>query len=69
MQHPPLKQSDSHSTIENNNHSTEVTPQNELGHSRGGKYNLHPNLNPNYSKLCIYYCVQVYISAPLACHL
>ena len=36
-QKPPSRQNDNHSTIEINDPTTEVIPQNELSHSRGGK--------------------------------
>ena len=42
MQHPTSKQSDKPSTIEINDPTIEITPQNKLIHSRGGKYNLQP---------------------------
>ena len=47
MLQPPSKQSDNLSTLEINNPTTENNPQNEPGHSRGGKYNLRPNPKPN----------------------
>ena len=47
MTQPPLEQSDTPSTLEINNPTTENTPQTEPSHSRGGKYNLRPSLNPN----------------------
>ena len=47
MQQPPSRQSDNPSTIEINDPTTQIFPQNECSHSRGGKYNLRPNPNPN----------------------
>ena len=50
----PLRQSDTPSTLEINDPTTENIPQNEPSHSRGGKYNLRPNPNPNSSDLYRY---------------
>ena len=50
MQQPPPSHSDDPSTLEFNDPTTEKIPQNEPGHSRGGKYNLRPNPNSNYSE-------------------
>ena len=47
---PPLKQSDTSSTLDSNNTTAENTPKKESNHSRAGKYNLRPNPNPNYSE-------------------
>ena len=54
MTQPPLGQSDTPSTFEINDPTTEDIPQTEPSHSRGGKYNLRPNPNPNYSELYRY---------------
>ena len=43
------RQSDNTSTLEINNPTAEITALNETSPSGGGKYNLRPNLNPNYS--------------------
>ena len=54
MTQPPLGQSDTLSTFEINDPTTEDIPQTEPSHSRGGKYNLRPSHNPNYSELYRY---------------
>ena len=54
MTQPPLGQSDTPSTLEINDPTTEDIPQTEPSHSRGGKYNLRPESNPNYSELYRY---------------
>ena len=54
MPQPPLRQNDTPSALEINDPTTENIPQNEPSHSRGGKYNLRPNPNPNYSELYRY---------------
>ena len=51
---PPLTESDTSSTLDSNNPRAENTPEKESNHSRGGKYNLRPNPNPNYSELYRY---------------
>ena len=51
MQQSPSRQSDNPSTTEINNATTEIFPQNEPSHSRGGKYNLCRNPKPNYSEI------------------
>ena len=51
---PTLKQSDTPTAPDINNSTTEKIPQNEPSHPRGGKYNLRPNPNPNYSELYRY---------------
>ena len=51
MPQPPLRQSDTPAAPEINDRTTENIPQNEPSHSRGGKYNLRPNPNPNYSEM------------------
>ena len=51
MTQQPLQQSDTPATLEINDPTTENSPQNEPSHSRGGKYNLRPNPNPNYSEI------------------
>ena len=54
MPQPPLRLSDTPSTLEINDPTTENIPQNEPSHPRGGKYNLRPNPNPNYSEVYSY---------------
>ena len=54
MPKPSLKRSDTTSTLEINDPTTENIPQNEPSHSRGGRYNLRPNPNPNYSEIYRY---------------
>ena len=54
MTQPPLGQSDTPPTFEINDPTTEDIPQTEPSHSRGGKYNLRPNPNPNYSEIYRY---------------
>ena len=54
MQQPPLRQGDDPSTLEINDPITEIIPPNEPSHSRSGKYNLRPNLNPEYSEIYRY---------------
>ena len=68
MVQPPSRQSDNPSTLEINDPTTGIIPQNEPSHSRGGKYNLSPNPNPNYSEIYRYWCAQKFISAPFVCH-
>ena len=51
MTQPPLGQSDTPSTFVINDPTTEDIPQTEPSHFRGGKYNLRPNPNPNYSEI------------------
>ena len=51
MQQPPSRQSDNRSTLEINDLITEIIPQNNPSHSKGGKYNLRANPNPNYSEI------------------
>ena len=52
--HPPLRQSDTPATLEINDPTAKSIPPDESSHPRGGKYNLHPNPNPNYSELYRY---------------
>ena len=47
---PPLTQSDTSSTLDSNNPTAEITRKKEFNHSRGRKYHLRPNPNPNYSE-------------------
>ena len=54
MTQPPLEQSHTPSQVEINDPTTEVIPQTQPNHSRGGTYNLHPNPNPNYSEIYRY---------------
>ena len=49
-QQPPSRQSDTPSKFEINDPTTDYIPQTEPSHSRGGRYNLRPNPNPNYSE-------------------
>ena len=51
MQQLPLKQNDNPSTPEINDPTSENLPEREPSHSRGGKYNLRPNSNADYSKI------------------
>ena len=48
---PPLTESDTSSTLDINNPTAENFPKKENNSSRGGKYNLRPNPNPNYSEI------------------
>ena len=54
MPKPPSKQTDNHSTFEVNDPTTEIVLQKEPSCSRGGKYNLRPNPNPNCSEIYRY---------------
>ena len=54
MTQRPLGQSDTPSTFEINDPTTEDIAQTERSHFRGGKYNLRPNPNPNYSEIYRY---------------
>ena len=65
---PPSMQSDTSSTLDSNNPTAENIPKKESDYSRGGKYNLRPNPNPNHSEIYRYYCVQNFILAPFVCH-
>ena len=49
MTQPPSRQSDTPATLEINDPATKNIPKKVPGHSRGGKYNLGPNPNRNYS--------------------
>ena len=51
---PPLGHSDTPSPFGINDPTIEDIPQTEPSHSRGGKYNLRPNPNPNYSEIYRY---------------
>ena len=51
---PPSIQSDTSSTLDINNPTAENIPKKESNSSRGGKYNLRPNPNPNYSEIYRY---------------
>ena len=51
---PPLMVSDTSSTLDINNPTAENVPKKESNSSRGGKYNLRPNPNPNYSEIYRY---------------
>ena len=46
---PPSTQSDTSSTVDSNNPTAGNILKKESNYSRGGNYNLRPNLNPNYS--------------------
>ena len=48
---PPSTHNDNPLTLQINDPTTESIPQNEPSHSKGGKYNLRPNPNPNYSEI------------------
>ena len=65
---PPSTQSDTSSTLDSNNPTAENNPKKESNYSRGGKYNLRPNPNPNYSEIYRYWCVQNFILAPFVCY-
>ena len=54
MPRPPSRQNDAPSMLEINDPITGNIPQIEHSRSRGGKYNLRPNFNPNYSELYRY---------------
>ena len=66
MEQPPSRQSNNPKTIEINDPTTENIPQNESSHSRGGKYNLRPNLNPDYTEIYRYRRVQEFIFSPFS---
>ena len=51
---PPLRQSDTPAAPEIYDPTIENIPQNEPCHSRGSRYNLRPNPNPNYSEIYRY---------------
>ena len=48
---PPLRESDTSSTLHINNPTAEDIHKKESNFSRGGKYNLRPNPNPDYSEI------------------
>ena len=54
MPQPPSRQSVNPSAFEIKDPTTEIIPQTDPSHSRGGNYNLRPNLNPNYSEIYRY---------------
>ena len=54
LQQPPSEESDIPSTLEINHHTTKNIPQFKRSHSRGGKCNLRPNANPDYSVIYRY---------------
>ena len=54
MPQPPLRQSDTPSTLEIDDPTTKNTPQNEPSLSRDGKNHLRPNPNPNYVEIYRY---------------
>ena len=54
VQQPAASQTDNPTTIEISKYTTEINLQNEPSHSGGKNYNLHPNLNPNYSEIYRY---------------
>ena len=58
MPQPPSRQSDNPPTLEINDPTTEMIPQDKPSHHRGGKCNLRPNPNPKYSEIYRYSCVQ-----------
>ena len=51
---PPLTKSDTPSMLDDNTPTAESIPTKESKSSRGGKYNLRPNPNPNYSEIYRY---------------
>ena len=51
---PPLMESDTSSTLDSYNPTAENIPKKESNYSRGGKDNLRPNPNPNYSEIYRY---------------
>ena len=51
---PPLTKNDTLSTLDDNIPTTESIPKKESNSSLGGKYNLRPNPNPNYSEIYRY---------------
>ena len=51
---PPLTESDTSSTLDSKNPTAEILPKKKSNNSRGGKYNLRPNLNPNFSEIYRY---------------
>ena len=51
---PPIMASDTSSTLDINKPTAENIPKKESKSSRGGKYNLRPNPNPNYSEIYRY---------------
>ena len=51
---PPSTKNDTSSTLDSNNPTAENIPKRESNYSRGGKYNLRPNPNPNYSEIYRY---------------
>ena len=51
---PPSIQSDTSSTLDINNPTAENIPKKESDYARGGKHNLRPNPNPNYSEIYRY---------------
>ena len=51
---PQSTQSDTSSTLDSNNPTAGNIPKKESNYSRGGKYNLRPNPNPNYSEIYRY---------------
>ena len=50
----PLTRSDTSSTLDSNNPTAENIPRKESNFSKGGKYHLRPNTNPNYSEIYRY---------------
>ena len=51
---PPITEGDTSSMRDINNPTDENIPKKEYNSSRGGKYNLRPNPNPNYSEIYRY---------------
>ena len=54
MPQSPSRYNDTPSMLQINHSTSENTPQNVPGLSRGSNYNLRPNPNPNYSELYTY---------------
>ena len=50
LSHSHHQRSDTFSKLDSNNPTAENIPKKESNYSRGGKYNLRPNPNPNYSE-------------------
>ena len=58
-----IMESDTSSTLHINNPTAENIPKKESNSSRGGKYNLRPNPNLNYSEIYRYFmCAKLYSS-------
>ena len=51
---PSSTQNDTPLTLNSNNPTAENIPKTKSNYSRGGKYNLRPTPNPNYSEIYRY---------------